>query len=72
MTTSVDEIDSVSQNSSTAVTLKEFKFMAKKKRIASAENAGPSKAPRPIQKFKRLAVGSALKPLKPDLLWNEY
>lgn len=53
----------VSQNSSTTVTLKEFKFLAKKKRNSNEQKAGPSS--RPVQKFKRITAGSTLKPLKP-------
>lgn len=39
--------------------------MAKKKKISSAQDPRPSRAARPIQKFKRIAAGSTLKPLKP-------
>lgn len=53
-----------SHNSSTNVTLKEFRFRAQQKRKNVGSEAGPSRPPKPMHKFKRIVAGSNLHPLK--------
>lgn len=53
-----------SQNSSTEYTLKEFKFKAQQKRKKVVNEAGPSRPPKPMPKFKKIVAGSNLHPLK--------